>query len=67
MSAPAKDPRPPRGALIVVAVGLLACVAAALLATDRGSGEAAHLEWVQSAPFADSKPVSVPGGSHRCA
>ncbi len=65
MSAPAKDPRPPRGALIVIAVGLLACVAAALLATDRGSGEAANLEWVQSAPVADSKPVQVPGGNQR--
>ena len=40
-------PGPPRGALIVVAVGLLACVAAALLSTDKASGEAAQLEWVQ--------------------
>ena len=52
----------PRGVLAVVAVGLLACVAAALLSTDKFSGEAANLEWVQSAPIADSEPVAVPGG-----
>lgn len=52
----------PRGALIVIAVGLLATVAAALLATDKHSGEAANLEWVQSAPVADSQAVRVPGG-----
>ncbi len=52
----------PRGALIVVAVGLIACVAAALLSTDKGGGEAANLEWVQTAPLPDSKPVAVPGG-----
>jgi hypothetical protein len=62
VTEPSQDTRPPRGALIVIAVGLLACVAAALLATDKGSGEAANLEWVQSAPIPDSKPVQVPGG-----
>lgn len=51
----------PRGVLAVVAIGLLACVAAALLATDRGSGEAADLEWVLSKPIPDSKPQAVPG------
>jgi len=63
VTEPAKDTRPPRGALIVIAIGLLACVAAALLTTDKGSGEAASLEWVQAAPIPDSKPVPVPGGS----
>ncbi len=62
MNEPPQDRRPPRGALIVIAVGLLACVAAAVLATDKGSGEAADLEWVQSAPIPDSNPVPVPGG-----
>lgn len=62
MTAPPPDSRPPRGALIVVAVGLLACVAAALLTADKSSGEAANLEWVQSAPIPDSKPTQVPGG-----
>lgn len=63
MSEPARDNRPPRGALMVVAVGLLACVAAALLSTDKSGGEAAELEWVQSASVPNSKPVAVPGGS----
>lgn len=52
----------PRGVLVVVAVGLLACIAAALLTTDKGSGESASLEWVKHGPVADSKPVDVPGG-----
>lgn len=51
----------PRGVLAVVIVGLIACVAAALLATDKGSGEAADLEWVGSKPIPDSKPAAVPG------
>jgi hypothetical protein len=52
----------PRGALIVVAVGLVACLAAAVLATGKGSGESASLEWVKHGPVADSAPVDVPGG-----
>jgi len=36
-------------------------VAAALLSTDKASGEAASLEWVQAGKVASSKPVSVPG------
>ncbi|HVY95369.1 MAG TPA: hypothetical protein VHA54_00275 [Solirubrobacterales bacterium] len=62
MSEGQADKRPPRGALIVVAVGLLACIAAALLSTDRASGEAADLEWVQHAQIPDSEPADVPGG-----
>ncbi len=54
--------RPPRGALIVIAIGLLACAVAALATTGKGEGEAANLEWVQSAEGPDSKPVHVPGG-----
>lgn len=56
------DSRPPHGALIVVAVGLIACLVAALASTGKGEGEAAHLEWVQNAEFPDSKPAPVPGG-----
>jgi len=52
----------PRGALIVVAVGLIACVAAALLATSPGEGAAANLEWVDEGRIPDSNPVEVPGG-----
>lgn len=62
MTDPTNETRPPRGALIVIAVGLLACVAAALLSTDKASGEAAQLEWVQKVPVADSKPAAIPGG-----
>jgi hypothetical protein len=58
-----KKNRPPRGALIVIAIGLIACVAAALLSTDEASGEAAQLEWVKKMPMADSKSVPLPGGN----
>jgi hypothetical protein len=61
VTEPSQDDRIPRGALIVIAVGLLACVAAALLSTDRASGEAANLEWVRVGKVASSKPVPVPG------
>ncbi len=61
----APDRRPPRGALIVVAVGLIACVVAALASTGKGEGEAANLEWVQSTDGPDSKVVAVPGGKGR--
>jgi hypothetical protein len=66
MSADAPpDNRLPRGALVVVAVGLLACIAAAALATSPGEGVAANLEWVQRATVPDSAAVAVPGGSER--
>lgn len=61
-TAPTQDTRPPRGALIVVAVGLVACVVAALATVGRGEGEAAQLEWVMKSPMPDSGPVAVPGG-----
>jgi hypothetical protein len=60
--APQEDNGIPRGALIVVAIGVLACLAAAALATSKGSGESATLEWVKRSPVPDSKPVAVPGG-----
>jgi hypothetical protein len=60
-SVPA-DERIPRGAIIVVAIGLLATILAAVLSnTGGGSGEAAHLEFVQKAKIPDSKAVPVPG------
>jgi hypothetical protein len=58
-----KDSRMPRGVLAIVAIGLVACLAAALLATGPGEGEFANLEWVQTGKFPDSKPVGVPGGT----
>jgi hypothetical protein len=48
--------------LIVIAVGLVACVVAALATTGKGEGEAAALEWVQASQPVDSKPIPVPGG-----
>jgi hypothetical protein len=60
-----QETRMPRGVLAVVAIGLLACVVAAVLSTDKAGGEAADLEWVQGGPVPDSKPVAVPGGSQK--
>ncbi len=45
----------------MIAVGLLATLAAAVLSTDKPIG-AATLEWVEEAPMADSKPAAIPGG-----
>src|SRR6188472_1309830 len=56
-----KQIRPPRGALVVIAIGLLATLAAAVLSTDKPIG-AATLEWVEDAPMSSSKPVAIPGG-----
>jgi hypothetical protein len=53
--------RPPRGALIVIAVGLLATLAAAVLSTDKPLG-AATLEWVEESPLPNPEPVAIPGG-----
>lgn len=54
---------PPRGALVVVAVGLIATLAAAALADENLSGDAAQLEWVKFQELPDSKQVTVPGSS----
>jgi hypothetical protein len=60
-SVPA-DERIPRGAIIVVVIGLLASAVAAVLSnTGSNSGEAAHLEFVQKAKIPDSEAVPVPG------
>lgn len=52
---------PPRGALIVIAIGLLATVVAALLSTTKPIG-ATTLEWVQEAKLPDSRSAAIPGG-----
>jgi hypothetical protein len=62
MNQAAPDNGIPRGALIVVAIGLIACVVAAVASTSKGEGEAAQLEWVQQKPISDSAAVAVPGG-----
>jgi hypothetical protein len=56
-----RETRPPRGALIVIAVGLIASAAAAVLSTDEPIG-AAEVEWDAQAPISASKPVAIPGG-----
>jgi hypothetical protein len=56
------ETRPPRGALAVVAVGLVACVAAWLLSTDEVGGSSVAIEWEQRAPLPDSRPAALPGG-----
>ncbi len=53
--------RPPRGALAVIAIGLVATLAAALLSTDKPIG-AAELEWVDEASLPDSRAAAIPGG-----
>jgi hypothetical protein len=57
-----KGTRPPRGALAVIAIGLIATLAAALLSTDEAGGSAAELFWEAKAPLPDSKAVPIPGG-----
>ena len=56
-----RETRPPRGALALIAIGLLACVAAALLSTDKPIGAAA-LAWETHSSIPDSKPAAIPGG-----
>ncbi len=56
------DTRPPRGALAVIAVGLVASVAAALLATDESGGSSVKVEWAARAALPDSTPAAIPGG-----
>lgn len=54
--------RPPRGAIAVVIVGLIATLAAALLATESAGGSSVELEWAQRGPIPDSRSAAIPGG-----
>jgi hypothetical protein len=56
------DMRPPRGALAVIAVGLLATLVAALASTDESGGSSVKLEWAKRAALPDSAPARIPGG-----
>jgi hypothetical protein len=56
------ETRPPRGAIAVVAIGLIACVAAWLLSTDEAGGSSVEIEWVSRAPLPDSPLAAIPGG-----
>ncbi len=53
---------PPRGALIVIAIGLVATIAAALLASEEAGGSSVAVEWVAHAPLPGSPMASMPGG-----
>jgi hypothetical protein len=56
------DTRPPRGALMVIAIGLVATLAAAALATDDVGGSSVAIEWTARAPLPDSPAATIPGG-----
>jgi hypothetical protein len=56
-----RETSPPRGALAVIAVGLLATAAAWLLSTDKPLGAVA-LDWEAKTPLPDSRRVEIPGG-----
>ncbi|HYP54974.1 MAG TPA: hypothetical protein VEQ41_01550 [Solirubrobacterales bacterium] len=56
------DTRPPRGALIVIAVGLLATAVAALASTDKSGGSWVEVEWAAKSALPDSRPARIPGG-----
>ncbi|HEU5141992.1 MAG TPA: hypothetical protein VFU04_02430 [Solirubrobacterales bacterium] len=58
----AVDTRPPRGALVVIAVGLLATAVAALASTDETGGAWVEVEWAAKAALPDSQPARIPGG-----
>ena len=47
----------------MIAVGLVACLVAALASTGKGEGEAANLELVKASPVTESQPVPLAGGS----
>jgi hypothetical protein len=57
-----KNTRPPRGALAVIAIGLIATFAAAALATDEVGGSSVEIEWAAQAPLPDSPATAIPGG-----
>ena len=57
-----KDNRPPRGALAVIAIGLIATFAAAALSTEEAGGSSAEIEWIEQAPLPDSPAAAIPGG-----
>jgi hypothetical protein len=47
---------------VVIAIGLLATLAAAALATDEAGGSSVEIEWIEQAPLPDSAPAAIPGG-----
>jgi|SRR5881394_3753586 len=57
-----KNNRPPRGAVAVVVVGLIATLAAAVLASESAGGSSVEIEWAQQGDVPDSRPATIPGG-----
>jgi hypothetical protein len=57
-----RQTRPPRGALAVIAIGLIATLVAALLATDDAGGSSVEVEWTAHARLPDSPVAAIPGG-----
>jgi hypothetical protein len=56
------DSRPPRGAVAVVIVGLIATVAAWALSTDESGGAWVEVEWAARGALPDSRPARIPSG-----
>jgi hypothetical protein len=48
--------------LVVIVIGLLATVAAALLSNENLAGAVTTLEWAEEAKLPDSKQAAIPGG-----
>jgi len=47
---------------VVVIAGLIATVAAAVLATESVGGASVDVEWIKQGPIPDSRPAAIPGG-----
>jgi hypothetical protein len=56
------ETRPPRGAIAVIAIGLIATLAAALLSTESAGGSSVEIEWVAHTQIPDSRTATIPGG-----
>jgi hypothetical protein len=59
---PSADTPPPRGALVVIAIGLLATAVAAIASTDESGGAWVEVEWAAHGALPDSRPAQLPGG-----
>ena len=59
---PSTENRLPRGALAVIAVGLVATAAAWLLSTDESGGSSVWVEWEAQTSLPDSASAEIPGG-----